>query len=257
MRSSFTSVATTCAPHAPHSAETCRVGRSRSSSGSSPEGEMMKQLLAAAAIVLMAGNGAAAAPSLVGLWAARRDFGPDVRGALRLTGGRAEIAGRSAAVKFDHDSVTFALPNGEGRFRGAIRGEHIIGHWIQPPTVSAGREFATPVTLSKTAAGWVGEVRPLDDHMTLFLPIAGNAAFLRNPERNVGRFIDVQRLTLDGSHVTLFGKKDAKLAEGTYDPENDVLSILIPGAGGTFDFHRATAADEAAFYPRGKTPQPY
>src|SRR5207248_10782446 len=120
------------------------------------------------------------------------------------------------------------LPNGEGRFRGAIRGERVVGYWIQPPAIAAGREFATPVTLTKTAGQWVGEVHPLDDHMTLFLPIAGNTAFLRNPERNVGRFIAVQRVALDGSHVTLFGKNDAKVAEGMYDAENDVLSVSIP-----------------------------
>jgi len=31
---------------------------------------------------------------------------------------------------------------------------------------------------------------------------------------------------------------------------------LAPG-NGTYDFHRATAAEEAAFYPRGKTPPRY
>ena len=43
--------------------------------------------------------------SLDGLWASRRDFGPDVRGTLRISGDLAEIAGRSA---------TIAIKGGEG-----------------------------------------------------------------------------------------------------------------------------------------------
>jgi len=154
--------------------------------------------------------------SLDGLWAARRDFGPLVRGTLRITGDRAEIAGRSAPVTVDGDSVTFALSGGEGAFRGTIRGKQILGHWIQPRTVWEGSEYATPVTLTKRAGGWAGQVRPIDDHMTLFLPISGNSAYLRNPERNIGRFIAVDRIAVDGSRIKLLDQKDAVVAEGTY-----------------------------------------
>jgi CubicO group peptidase (beta-lactamase class C family) len=95
------------------------------------------------------------------------------------------------------------------------------------------------VTLAKARSGWAGEVRPLDDHMTLFLSIDGDKVFLRNPERNIGRFLDAKKAL-----------SEAKL-------DGDTLSVALPDAGGTFDFHRATAADEAVFYPRGKNPKPY
>ena len=192
---------------------------------------MKKPLLA----LLLCFPAFASAASLDGLWAARRDFGPNVRGTLRLTRERADIAGRSAPVKIDHDQISFDLPNAEGAFRGTIRGERVVGHWIQPATVWGGREYATPVTLTKRAGGWVGEVRPIDDHMTLFLSINGDAAYFRNPERNVGKFLDAKKA----------------IADSKLDSENGILSIPLPGAGGTFDFHRATAADEAVFYPRG------
>lgn len=49
------------------------------------------------------------AKELVGLWEAKRRFGPEVRGTLliRQTGGglQAEIAGRFAPVKLDGDSI--------------------------------------------------------------------------------------------------------------------------------------------------------
>lgn len=212
---------------------------------------MTKRLL-----VLLAFIPAIAYASLDGLWAARRNFGPDIHGTLHLTGDRAEIAGRSAAIKFEKGAVSFALPNGEGRFRGTIRGDRIVGHWIQPAGVSTGgTEFATPVTLTRTTAGWSGAVNPIFDHMTMFLSVAGNTVFLRNPERNVGRFTGAERIAIDGTHVKLLDQKGGIAAEGTYDAESDTMSISLRGS--TYDFHRATAADEAVFYPRGKTPQPY
>jgi CubicO group peptidase (beta-lactamase class C family) len=230
--------------------------------------------LKAAIIWAVAITASAEPPSLTGLWAARRDFGPAVRGTLNIDGDSAAIAGRSAPVTFASDrrregrggsaerrSVSFALPNDEGSFRGEIRGDRIIGHWIQPTGVSTASPMATPVTLIRVQRSrWRGTVTPIDDHMTLYLPITKNGdgtyrAFLRNPERNIGRFSDVHRVALDGPRVKLLGKNDTLLAEGEYDAESDTMSI--PSRGGRYDFHRATAAEEAAFHPRGKTPQPY
>jgi CubicO group peptidase (beta-lactamase class C family) len=202
----------------------------------------------------------AAPPSLTGLWAARRNFGPEVRGTLLIQhdarAWRAEIAGRSAEAKVDGSAITFALPNDEGAFRGVMRGDRIVGHWIQSPGASAGGRYATPVTLARhSPARWSGIVKPLDDHMTFYMPVtAAGGAFLRNPERNVGRFLDVRRLAVDGSRVKFLGKDDKVVAEGTYDAENDAISVWLAPGNGTYDFHRATAAEEAAFYPRGKTP---
>jgi CubicO group peptidase (beta-lactamase class C family) len=229
--------------------------------------------LQAAVILAVAVTASAETPSLTGLWAARRDFGPAVRGALYIDGDRATIAGRSAPVMFgpqrgigerggtaEGRSISFALPNGEGSFRGEIRGERIVGHWLQPAGVSFG-PLATPVTLIQVERSrWRGTVTPIDDHMTLYLPItkSGDATlstFLRNPERNIGRFEAVERVALGGPRVTLLGKDDKLVMEGRYDAESDTMSI--PSRGGTYDFHRATAAEEAVFHPRGKTPQPY
>lgn len=176
--------------------------------------------------------------SLDGLWAARRDF-PAVGGTLRLTAERAEIGGQSAPITMKNGEVAFELPNGAGAFRGHVRGDRIVGHWIQPPTVWGGAEYATPVTLTRAAFGWSGDVKPIADHMTLFLSISGDKGFFRNPERNIGRFLDAQKAIAQ-----------AKL-------DGDTLSIPLPDAGGTFDFHRATPADEAVLYPRGKNPKPY
>jgi CubicO group peptidase (beta-lactamase class C family) len=201
----------------------------------------------------------AAAVVLTGLWTARRDFGPAARGPLRIDHGQAEIAGRTAPVTADGARVSFALPNDEGSFRGSVRGDRIAGYWIQASGASFGMRYATPVTLARRGpARWGGTVAPLDDHMTLFLSVAANDdVFLRNPERNVARFLGIRRISFDGTRVKLLGANDSVVAEGTYDKESDTMAIGIAAAGGTFDFHRATAADEAAFYPRSKTAKLY
>jgi CubicO group peptidase (beta-lactamase class C family) len=229
----------------------------------------MKKLITSAAVAFIAAS-AFAQPALdphalAGLWAARNNSGPDVRGVLTIVregnDWLAEIAGRSAPVTIENDRVSFQLPAGEGRFRGRTNGQQITGHWIQPN--ATGSEYATPVTLAKHAPHrWQGVVSPIDAHMTLFLPVKWNddgtlSAYVRNPERNVGRFLDVQRLTVDGHRVNAIGKNNKVVATGNYDADNETLSMYFDSIGSTFDFHRATAADEAAFYTRGKNPAPY
>ena len=199
---------------------------------------------------------AMAEPSLAGLWAAKRISSPGVRGTLTIADGRAMLAGRSAPVKIEKGELSFAFPAGEGSFRGVTRGDRIDGFWTP-----GGSNTLLPVTLTKNVRGqWRGAVAPPDDSMTVFLPITKKedgtlATFVRNPERNFGVFTAAERLVLDGPRVKLLDKDGNVRAEGTYDAESDMMSI--PLRGGTFDFHRATAADEAAFYPRGRNAEPY
>src|SRR5438067_2090456 len=129
------------------------------------------------AVLLAAALFAQTPPSLTGLWAARRDFGPYVRGDLVIEKGggewRADIAGRAAAVARKGDAVSFELPNHEGAFRGAMHGDAIVGHWLQPNGSASGYSYATPVTLVKQSPSrWRGVVTPIDDHMTFFLQVA-------------------------------------------------------------------------------------
>ncbi len=112
---------------------------------------------------------------------------------------------------------------------------------------------------------WRGVVSTRDDTFTLFLMIAKQpdgtlSAFMRNPERNIGVFYDVSRVVLNGKAVQLMGhrlgqKTDEVLLEGSYDGENDLLSIAFPSRGGTYDFRRE--GEDSNFYPRGKKAQRY
>ena len=225
---------------------------------------------AATATLLLARRTAPApksAPDLAGLWAAKVRFGPDIRGPLTLLRGgkawRADIAGFSVPARFDGGEVSFELPDGKGNFRGRLSGSGITGHWIGQKSRNSGLPYATPVALEPNGPNrWRGEVVPLDDAWTFYLPVTrrGNgtyAAFLRNPERNLGGFIPVSRIELKENVVTLVGGRgsqaEATLAEGRYDEG----ALRVPLAGASFDFSRVDHETWSAFYPRGKTGQRY
>ena len=214
------------------------------------------------------------ARALAGLWQAKRRFGPDVRGSLivkQLNGEwRAEVTGHSTVVQIAGDAISFELPDGNGAFQGKFdaRRAKIVGHWIQPATVENGTPYASPVTLIKDKQNiWRGDVSPLDDTMTFYLMVKPRddgsvGAFLKDPERNLGRFIRVDHIEREGESVKLFAAGTAKekgrvLAEGKYDADNKSLSIYLPRGGGTFDFRRVGASEASDFYPRNRLSVPY
>lgn len=218
-------------------------------------------------LVRTAAAQSSSAKELAGLWQSRRRFGPDVRGSLlieQINGEwRAEIAGRSATVKLAGEGITFELPDKKGSFQGKFdsRRTKIVGHWIQPATVENDSPYASPVMLTKDKQNiWRGEVSPLDDTMTFYLMLKPRSdgsvgAFLRNPERNIGRFIRVDHIEREGEIIKLFAANSANekghvLAEGKYYDESEVLSIFFPTGGGSFDFKRVKANEASDFYPR-------
>lgn len=207
------------------------------------------------------------AKDLVGLWEAKRRFGPDLRGALLVKqsngGWQAEIGGRFAPVKLDGNSISFELADGKGSFQGKFAPGRvkIVGHWIQAPSITFG-SYASPVTLTKDKQNvWRGEVSPLDDTLTFYLiiktrPDGTAGAFLKNPERNLGRFIQFDHLEREGESVKLFAADSASepgrvLAEGKYDAEGETLLIYFSNGGGSFDFKRVKSNEASDFYPRG------
>ncbi|MDQ3061753.1 MAG: beta-lactamase family protein, partial [Acidobacteriota bacterium] len=202
-------------------------------------------------------------------WEAKRRFGPDIRGSLLLKqndgGGQAEIAGRVVQAKTTGDAISFELSDGKGTFQGKFdsRRTKIAGHWIQPETVANGTPYASPVTLTKDKQNiWRGDILPLDDEFTFYLVIkvredGSVGAFLKNPERNLGRFIRIDRIEREGEAVKLFSadsaaEKGRVLVEGKYDAEREVMSIYFPYRGGTFDFKRVDPNEASDFYPRGR-----
>lgn len=199
-------------------------------------------------------------PDISGLWSASLRFGPDIRGNLIViregAAYRADIAGFSVAVQSDGRAIAFVLPGDRGSFRGRLVGRDIHGHWIQPRTQHSGLRYATPVTLTADGANrWRGSVTPLDDRFTFYLPITGARTFLRNPERNLGRFFPVSRVAVRGDSVRLIGdmgEGERTLTQGVLD---DGVISGVRLRGGAYDFARVTDLTAPGFYPRG-TPAP-
>ena len=209
---------------------------------------------------------------LAGIWGAYRDLGPEVRGVLTLEHDQsdwmAEIGGVTVEATLDGGQIAFVLPDERGEFRGrrTADGTAVVGHWIQPRTMHSGRQVASPVTLRPDGEGrWQGDVVPFDDGFTYFLvarprPDGSVGAFLRNPERNFGVFMNIDRLERAGDTVRLIGSwfRNAEvevLSEGTYDPERDVLTFTLRGSA--FDFERIDDDPESLFYARGRDPGPW
>ncbi|HEY4649292.1 MAG TPA: serine hydrolase [Gemmatimonadales bacterium] len=246
---------------------------------------MIRSIAALLLLLLQAGGEApkpptpGAAGELAGLWQARRRFGPDTRGTLILrrfgSEWRAEVAGRTATVRRNGDTLSLELPNGEGAFRGYLSADRrrIGGYWTQQVMINTGAHFLSPVELRRGEAGragggrasaiqewWSGEVVPLDDGFTFYLKIAPRpdgsmGAFLKNPDRNLGRFIRVDRIERDSDTVRLLsrgdpGKTGEVLLTGSY--RDSIITIPFAGRGGSYDFERVSPDSASAFYPRGR-----
>jgi CubicO group peptidase (beta-lactamase class C family) len=204
----------------------------------------------------------AAAPDLVGLWHAKGRFGPDVAGRLVVdrpgAEWRASIAGHNAAVRVAGDSVSFDLPDGCGAFIGRFdaRRTRITGHWIQPRLVTDGYRVASPTILESCGTScFAGSVTPRPDEFTFYIQVQRRAdgtlgALLRNPERNLARFIRLDRIETDGSTVRLLDAAGAVLTTGTI--RDGVMTVSFANRGGTYDFRRVPDNAYTFFYPRGR-----
>src|SRR5690349_15170307 len=208
---------------------------------------------------------------LLGLWKAKRWFGPEAHGALVIqrsgTTYTADIAGHVLPVRVEKGELTFELPNHQGSFRGKREGAGVIlGQWYPPPAVSQRSIYVSPVQLKPAGPNrWNGQVQPFDDVFTFYLlvhkrPDGSLSAFLRNPERDLGSQLGVERIARDGDVVRLFGRRQGQAEEreaatGTYDTASQVITLGFPSRGGSYDFRRDD--DQSDFYPRGKNPRRY
>jgi CubicO group peptidase (beta-lactamase class C family) len=223
-------------------------------------------------IVLSIAHAAAPADELEGLWKAKRRFGPDARGLLVIqrteAAYSAEMVGRIVPVRSEKGELAFDLPNGEGSFRGRQTDGAIAGHWFPPPSMAqfTGGRFVSPVRLEPDGPNrWSGQVVPFEDAFTFYLlarkrPDGTLGVFLRNPERDFGAWLGVDRLVREGDAVKLIGKRpgqkeEREVVSGTYNAESEVITLFFPTRGGSYDFRRD--GDDSDFYPRGKNPARY
>jgi CubicO group peptidase (beta-lactamase class C family) len=217
-------------------------------------------MTAAVALFLVVATAASAQDtSLVGLWSSKRYFGPEVRGRLELSrlGDRwqATIGARTADVRIASDSVSFDFPSAalfKGRFAADRRS--IVGHWIEPR-----RRMAMPLVLRSCGARcYAGNVDPLEDEFTFYMevhprPDGKLGAFLRNPERNQGRFIGLTHLVRRGDTVALRNARDTTIATAVL--QQGRMSVYLRFA--THDFQKVSPDSFTHFFPRGRPTASY
>lgn len=219
----------------------------------------------------LAKTASTSAEEFVGLWKAKRRYGPDARGPLVIrresNGWTADFIGRRFPIKAEGSELSFALQNDQGSFTGRLKKAdgNIAGHWTTPISVIHGARYASPIVLKADGANcWRGKIVTRDDDFTLYLmvqklPDGTVGAFLRNPERNIGTSFDVDHLVREGNDVKLIGKRrgvQGTVLSGVYDRENNILSVFFPNRGGTYDFRR-DEDEQSGFYPRGRNPGRY
>jgi CubicO group peptidase (beta-lactamase class C family) len=206
---------------------------------------------------------------LSGLWAAKKWFGPEVRGQLVIQRSgstlRAEIAGRYATVTKDGPELSFELAGDQGRFTGRLdRDGAIHGHWIRPPTALSYGRSASPVVLRSIGPDrWAGTVDPAEEEFSFYIfahraPDGTYAAVLRNPEFDLGNQQGVRKLVREGDSLKLMAARqnaaERVLSSGSLNAE-DGFSLEFPGRGGTYDFARA--GNSSLAYPRPVGSGPY
>jgi len=192
---------------------------------------------------------------LVGVWSSERSFGPRIDGSaivLRRSGDTwiAHIGFEDLKSSGSQSAVTFTFSDGELRIRS--RAGSLVGQWIQPPTITTGYRFATPVVLTQSGDGmWLGRVHPIADiqHFYLFIRSASEGtldAFIRNPESNVGARISTRRVVVDGNTVRL-RKEGSRDLVGRVNDQGGSLTFHFDGYPDDFVFRKSTTAPQPKF----------
>lgn len=208
-------------------------------------------------LILSAAVRAAEPQDFIGLWGNETVSGPRLSGVLtvdgRQTPWQASVSGVSATVERGGDEVRFAMPGGQGKFRGGLVDGNIDGLWIQPSGQTLQSAYATPVVLLRGEGQvWTARLDQLQDRITQYLRIERHGAgalkaFLVNPEYNLGHGISYD-VRIDGDAIVLTDpKRDGRALNGRLDEETGQLRIDWQGIG-VFPFTRRDRDDAVGYY---------
>jgi CubicO group peptidase (beta-lactamase class C family) len=202
--------------------------------------------------------------SLAGLWKAHKRFDAYHQGPLLLNAddGWAEFAGQRVALVYKGERWTASFSSEHGEFFGRMSEKGPMAHWHQPDIIQMGATAASPVQFEAGEGRlWIGSVTPIASQFTFYLPMTPSAegglqTYLRNPERNMGVFAQIQRVELAGEALSLIGNfrgsdETQTLLAGRYYADADYFSLDFPiRRGGSYDFRRVSDPEESGFRAR-------
>ncbi len=185
-----------------------------------------------------------------GLWSVDTTFGPAVRG---------DISVRRETMVWSGDSVRFVLGTDSGQFRGARAGGVIRGFWIQPPGVTLGQAYATPLELRPAGANeWRGRVVPLADRARVYLAIGRRTdgtlvGTFRDPEQNFpGSWLQFN-VVRDGDSVrfeTPAGQRRPMKLAAAYDSSARTFTLSWPAFDRVVVLRPQDSSSAAGLFPR-------
>ncbi|HZS61415.1 MAG TPA: serine hydrolase [Gemmatimonadaceae bacterium] len=154
------------------------------------------------------------------------------------------------------DSVTIALPDSQGEFRGTVDPDgRIGGFWVQARGLVSGVRYATPVTLytpGKGAYFSIGELRPLEEHYRLYMRSTPDSGVtFRVPERNYlgGQGYARYIMQPDGDSIR-FVDTTHTFPSFSGHRVGDRITMHWPGLDMPVTLRPATRRETAEYYPR-------
>ncbi len=204
----------------------------------------------------------------LGLWGAEVEFGPRLRGPLRMEPGSdgsftAFLGDLSARGELKDGRFHFEFPDGHGTLIGdpPETGRPLHAFWFQPPN-NLGR-FASPVPLRflwSPGPVLLGEVRPVIDRLSLYLYLSETDSgwtrgVFHNPEVGwTGQRRQFKVRVKEGNLELLDVATDAVRFQQPYDPVRQAITMDF---GTQFDLKPMVLTAARGFLPRADTSYTY
>ncbi len=204
----------------------------------------------------------------LGLWGAEVEFGPKLRGPLRIEPGAdgsftASVEGLSAKGEMQDGRFVFEFPDGQGTLVGDPPqvGRQLHAYWIQPRN-NLGR-FASPVPLSilwSPGPVLLGEVRPVIDRISLYLYLSETDSgwprgVFHNPEMGWTGQRRQFRVRVAGENLELLDVASGAVRfQQPYDPARQSITMDF---GSPFELKPMSPTAARGFLPRVDTAYTY
>ena len=198
--------------------------------------------------------------ALQGLWTVKqtspRLFDLEIR--RHMNGWRATVGDQSVSLVRGEDGWQTSAPFAGGSVRLVAKNEAWHGHWIQRPRGSIRHSFATPFALVRVAEDhWVARIRPLEERVEFYLTVRDNAAFLRDPNTNMGRRFRKLNVRASAARFEFVNRYHRIVMTGRLSGKGTQLALRIDGFDKPMVATREGRARAPGYHARTSTTATY